>query len=101
MFSKATAEFRPQGASFGWVTAIHRAFARNRKLNNNSSAESRFHGTRTCALSKRPGGRNQGRRLGDPLQRLPNRSHKRQTKATSPQPGGGLSTEDAPCRRRE
>jgi hypothetical protein len=23
MFSKATAEFRPQGASFGWVTAFH------------------------------------------------------------------------------
>src|SRR5208337_2531186 len=27
-------------------------FARNRKVNNNSSAESRFHGTRTCALSQ-------------------------------------------------
>ena len=34
------------------MTALRRAFARNRKLNNNSSAESRFHGTRTRALSK-------------------------------------------------
>ena len=87
--------------SFGWVTALRRAFARNRKLHNNSGAESRFHGTRTCAVSKRPGGRHQRRRLGDPLQRLPNRSHNRSTKATSPQPRRGLQAEDAPGRRRE
>src|ERR1700730_18592276 len=63
--SKATAAFRPLGPSFGGVTARHRAFARIRKLNNNSSAERRLHGTRTCALAKRSGGRDRGRRLGD------------------------------------
>jgi len=42
MFSKATAEFRPRGAAFGWVTALHRAFARNRKLNNNPAQKAGF-----------------------------------------------------------